>query len=73
LRPVAFFLGFLLTSVEALSLPAGVPVGFFVNTFLLHDLFFGRVAEVGATAVPGVLFDFMAPHTSFFAFFRWGK
>ena len=62
-----------------MSLSAGVVGGFcegflvgFFCAVLFHDLFLGRVAEDGATAVPGVLFDFVAPPPSFFAFFRWG-
>ena len=83
LRPVAFCLVFLLAVVEALSASAGVAGGVFVGLLvgrlggvvevvLFHDLFLGNVAEDRATAVPGVLFDFLAPPTSFFAFFRGG-
>ena len=78
-----FFLLFLLAALEALSLSAGVAGGVFVGlsdgwlvgvvvVVLFHDLCLGNVAEDGTTAVPGALFDFLAPPTLFFAFFRWG-
>jgi cbb3-type cytochrome oxidase subunit 3 len=77
LQPVAFFLDFLLAVVEELSLMSGVTGEFFVAGFvgffvavLFHVLFLGVKVD-RATAAPGVLFDFLASPTSFFAFFLW--
>ena len=62
-----------------MSLPAGVAGGFFVGgvvgvfvAVLFHVLFLLGIMAEGATAVPGVLFDFVALPLSFFAFFLMG-
>ena len=61
-----------------MSLPAGVVGGFFVGgvvgvyAVLFHAVFLLGITAEGATAVPGVLFDFVASPLSFFAFFLLG-
>ena len=56
-----------------MSLPAGVVGGFFVGgvvgvfvAVLFHVVFLLGITAEGATAVPGVLFDFVPSPLSFF-------